>query len=161
MGFGFELAESITGRYHLFDDPLADRVLRIMLRLEVDGLRRFARERIVSVGGVLTAEGLAENGGAGCTVRGSVAWKLLGENRVPYALTFEGDDGRTYHLRGQRDFFFYNVIGSLTTMDASLYDAAEREIGRAVLHFDPRMELPALVKSFRPRLRLRALQRGR
>ena len=156
MGLGFELAESLTGSYHRFDDPLVDHPVRISLRLGVDGLRRFARDRRVEARGVIHAGVLAENDAAGRPVHGSIAWKLLDENRVPYALTFEGDDGRTYHLRGQRDFFVYNVIGSLTTMHASLYDADEREIGRAVLRFEPKMELPALLRSFRPRFQLRS-----
>ncbi len=156
MALGFELSESMTGSFSLFDDPLSDRVVRITLRLGVDGLRRFARERRIDADGVIMAESLAENGGAGRSVRGTVTWKLLDEKRVPYSLTFEGDDGKTYHLRGQRDFFVYNAIGSLTTMSASLYDD-DREIGRAILHFEPRMEIPALVKSFRPRVHLKAL----
>jgi hypothetical protein len=159
MGLGFELAEAMTGRYHRFDDPYEDRVMRITLRLSVDGLRRFARERCIHADGVIEAEGLAENGGAGRTVRGTVKWKLPDEKRVPYALTFEGDDGKTYHLRGQRDFFLYNAIGSLTTLHASLYDDEGREIGRATLDFEPKIELPALIKSFRPRLRLKVLER--
>jgi hypothetical protein len=156
MGLGFELAESMTGSFHRFDDPLRDRVVRVTLRLGVDGLRRFARERRIAADGVIVAEGLAENGGAGRSVHGTVTWKLIDENRVPYALTFEGDDAKTYHLRGQRDFFFHNVLLSLTTMAASLYDEQDVEIGRAVLHFEPRIELPALFKSFRPRARLRS-----
>ena len=64
MGLGFELAESITGHFHRFDDPMKDGVLRITLRLGVDGLRRFARERRIEADGVIVAEGLAENGGS-------------------------------------------------------------------------------------------------
>ncbi|MBX3205528.1 MAG: hypothetical protein KF764_10700 [Labilithrix sp.] len=154
MGLGFELSESMTGSFHRFDDPMKDGVLRVTLRLGVDGLRRFARERRIEADGVIVAEGLAENGGSGRTVHGTITWKLLDENRVPYALTFQGDDEKTYHLRGQRDFFLYNAIGSLTTMSASLYDDRDREIGRADLAFEPRMEIPALVRSFRPRLRV-------
>jgi hypothetical protein len=157
MGLGFELAEAMTGSFHRFDDPLKDNVLRLTLRLGVDGLRRFARERRIEADGVILAEGLAENGGSGRSVHGTILWKLLDEKRVPYALTFKGDDEKTYHLRGQRDFFAYDVIGSLTTMAASLYDDQDREIGRAVLDFEPRMEIPALLRSFRPRLRLKAL----
>jgi hypothetical protein len=157
MSLGFELAESMTGSFHRFDDPMRDCVLRLTLRLGVDGLRRFARERRIVADGVIVAEGLAENGGAGRAVRGTITWKLLDEKRVPYALTFQGDDDLTYHLRGQRDFFVHNATLSLTTMAASLYDDGEHEIGRAVLHFEPRMELPALFKSFRPRMRVNAL----
>lgn len=160
MGLGFELAESMTGSFHRFDEPLKDYVVRVTLRLGVDGLSRFARERRINADGVIMAEGLAENGGSGRTVHGTITWKLLDENRVPYALSFEGDDGRTYQLRGQRDFFVYNAVGSLTTLAASLYDDTNREIGRAILHFEPRMEIPALLRSFRPRIRVKALTRG-
>jgi hypothetical protein len=155
MGVGFELAESMTGSFHTFDQPLTDRFVRITLRLGVDGLRRFARERRIDAEGVIFAEGLAESGGAGRPVRGTITWKLVDENRVPYALTFEGDDGKTYHLRGQRDFFVHDAIGSLTKLEASLYDDAEGEIGRARLHFEPRIELPALLRSFRPKVRIK------
>jgi hypothetical protein len=154
MGLGFELAEAMTGTFHRFEDPMVDHAIRISLRLEVDGLRRFARERRIDAEGVIVADGLAENGGAGRPLRGTVTWKLLDQNRVPYALTFEGDDGRVYHLRGQRDFFVHDAVGSLTTLAASLYDVEERELGRAVLRFEPRIELPALLRTFRPRLRL-------
>lgn len=155
MGLGFELAESMSGSFHRFDEPMADREIRVILRLAVDGLRRFARERRIAADGVIHAEGLAENGGAGRAVHGSVAWKLLDQNRVPYEMTFEGDDARRYHLRGQRDFFVYDALHSLTTLAASLYDDAGVEIGRAELSFEPRLELPALFRSFRPKLRFR------
>lgn len=154
MGLGFELAEAMTGTYHRFDDPLRDRRIRLELALSVDGLRRFARRRVIDARGHIVAEGLAENGGSGRQVFGTITWKLVDENRVPYALSFTGDDGDTYHLRGQRDFFVHNAIGSLTTMAASLYDDPGAEIGRAVLHFEPKMELPALLRSFRPRVRI-------
>jgi hypothetical protein len=160
MGLGFELAESLTGTYHRFDDPFQDRVVSIQLRLGVDGMRRFARERRIDAEGTILAEGLAENGGAGRSLLGTVTWKLLDENRVPYTLSFDGDDAKRYHLRGQRDFFLHNVALSMSTMQASLYDDQEQEIGRAVLHFEPRVELPALLSSFRPRLRL-GLGRGK
>ena len=155
MGLGFELTESMVGTFHRFDDPLNDHRISVHLRLGVDGLRRFARERRITARGTIHAEGLAENGGEGRSVSGSVVWKLLDQNRVPYALTFAGDDAKTYHLRGQRDFFLHDALLSLTTMAASLYDSGNREIGRAVLRFQPQMELPALLRSFRPRLRLR------
>jgi hypothetical protein len=153
VGLGFELEESVTGSFHRFDDPFSDHVVSLSMRLLVDGLRQFARERQLRVDGVIRAEGLAENGGAGRTVTGRITWKLIDERRVPYALTFEGDDGRIYHLRGQREFFVPDAMGSLSTMAASLYDSADDEIGRARLRFAPKSELVSLIKSFRPRMR--------
>lgn len=149
--FGFELTESISGTWHAFDAPLVDRRVRVKMKLTVNGLRRFALEREIEIEGRIHAEALADDR----PLTGRIKWRLLDENRVFYELELDGDDGREYHIRGQRDFFMYNAIGSLTTMHASVYDEDDREIGRAVLHFEPKLELPALLKTFRPRLFLR------
>jgi hypothetical protein len=150
MGIGFELSESCAGSFYLLERPFEDRPIRCSLRLRVDGMRRFLRERRIAIEGVLFADGLAASGR---DVAGSLVWKLLDEKRVPYDLAFQGDDGRPYHLRGQRAFFVHDAAGSLTTLPASLYDDRDAEIGRAMLRFDPRTELPELLRSFRPRLR--------
>jgi len=151
MGLGFELSESASGSYYRLDEPMRDRAIRISLRLEVDGLRRFARDRKLLAEGTVVAEGLAEQGKP---LSGTLAWKLFDEKRVPYDLAFEGDDGKVYRLRGQRDFEVHDVVDSLTILPASLYDESGEEIARATLRFDPRQELPQLFKSFRPRVRL-------
>jgi hypothetical protein len=151
VGLGFQLSESLSGSYYRLDEPLRDRAMSLSLSLRVDGLRRFVRERRVLAEGTIIAEGLAEGGKP---VSGTIAWKLFDEKRVPYDLAFEGDDGRVYRLRGQRDFFVYDALDSLTILATSLYDEDDREIGRATLRFDAKSQLPELVKSFRPRVRL-------
>lgn len=37
---------------------------------------------------------------------------------MPYALTFQGDDEKTYHLRGQRDFFVKRGYATHVVADA-------------------------------------------
>ncbi len=160
MGLGFQLAESFSGSYYRLDDPLRDHAMRISLRLGVNGLRRFLRERRVEAKGRIHAEGLATREAGGVELAGSLAMKLFDEKRIPYDLTFEGDDGRTYRLRGQRDFFVHDAVDSLTILPASLFDEAGVEVGRAVLRFDPKNDLGALVKSFRPRMRVSRLASG-
>lgn len=161
MGFGFELKESFSGSFYRLDEPLRDHAVEISLRLGVDGMRRFLRERKVVAEGTIFAETLAERGEKGVHLSGSLTMKLFDEKRIPYDLSFEGDDGRTYRLRGQRDFFMHDAIDSLTMLPASLYDDDNREIGRALLRFDPKTELPTLVKSFRPRMKLARLSSGK
>ena len=161
MGLGFELKESLSGSYYRLDEPLIDRALRISLRLDVDGMRRFLRQRKIVAEGTLFAEGLAERAPEGVPVWGSLTMKLFDEKRIPYDLTFEGDDGRTYRLRGQRDFFAHDAVDSLTILPASLYDDANVETARALLRFDPKTELPLLVRSFRPRVRMARLSSGK
>ncbi|HSO35468.1 MAG TPA: hypothetical protein VLT33_23225 [Labilithrix sp.] len=160
MGLGFQLAESFSGSYYRLDEPFRDHAIRVSLRLGVNGLRRFLKERRVEAKGLIFAEGLAERDREGVPLEGSLAMKLFDEKRIPYDLSFEGDDGRTYRLRGQRDFFVHDAVDSLTILPASLYDDAGVEAGRAVLRFDPRTDLGPLVKSFRPRVRVSRLASG-
>jgi hypothetical protein len=161
MGFGFEMKEAFSGSYYRLDEPLRDHAMRITLRLGVDGVRRFLRERKVDATGTIFAERLAERAPDGVPLNGTLTMKLFDEKRIPYDLSFEGDDGRTYRLRGQRDFFAYDAVDSLTMLPASLYDDANVEIGRALLRFDPKTELPTLVRSFRPRVRFARLSSGK
>jgi hypothetical protein len=161
MRAGFELSESLVGTFYWLDDPLRTHGVRGTFRLSVDGLRRFVVDRTLELSGVLFAEGLAEQSGAGSCATGSVVWRLIDERRVAYTVSFVGDDGRTYHLRGQRDFFLHDALDSLTTMDATLFDEDRGEVGRARLHFTPSSELTALLRTFRPRLHFRRSRRGR
>lgn len=161
MGLGFEMKESFSGSFYRLDEPLRDHAIRISLRLGVDGMRRFLRERKVVAEGTVFAESLCERAPAGVPLWGSLTMKLFDEKRIPYDLTFEGDDHRTYRLRGQRDFFMHDAVDSLTMLPVSLFDDASLEIGRALLRFDPKTELPTLVKSFRPRVRFARLSGGK
>jgi hypothetical protein len=149
---GFELRESLSGTFYLLDQPLVDHPVRVELVLGTSGLRRFVRDRKIDAKGRIFAEHLAARRPGGVALFGSLTVKLLDEKRIPYDLGFEGDDGQRYRLRGQRDFFVHDAVDSLTILPASLYDESGLEVGRAVLRFDPKTDLPALVKSFRPRL---------
>ena len=159
MGLGFQLAESFSGSYYWLDEPLRDHGMRISLRLGVNGLRRFLRERRVEAKGLIFAEHLAERDPEGVPLAGTLTMKLFDEKRIPYDLSFEGDDGATYRIRGQRDFFMHDAVDSLTILPASLY-LEGIETGRAMLRFDPKNDLGALVKSFRPRVRVSRLASG-
>jgi hypothetical protein len=159
--FGFQLKESFSGSYYRLDDPLTDHAVRISLQWGVDGLRRFLRDRKVDALGTIWAEGIAERGGhEGVPLYGQLVMRLFDEKRIPYDLGFEADDGTTWQLRGQRDFFVHDAVDSLTMLPASLYDGSGVEAARAMLRFDPKTELPALVRSFRPRVRMFRLSEG-
>jgi len=153
MAFGFELSESLSGSWYRLDDPMTDRSIRYALRLGVAGLRRFLRERRLEANGTIYIEGLAEGEkGEGSPMFGTLHWRLPDEQRVPYDLELQGDDGKHYRLRGQRDFFLHDAFDSLTIFNASIYDDAGEEMGRATLRFDPRSGIPAMLRSIRPKL---------
>ncbi|MCL2777863.1 MAG: hypothetical protein FWD73_07655 [Polyangiaceae bacterium] len=154
---GFQIEERFEGSYYLLSDPFVDRIVSLSMRVSVDGVRRALRERVATVNGTIFAEGLAEGGGEGSALSGTLRFRLFDEKRIPYDLFFNADDGCTYRLRGQRDFFIHDAARSLTVLPASLYDTKGDEMGRAVLRFDPKIELVPTLKSFRPRLRMRFL----
>jgi hypothetical protein len=146
---GFEVSESFSGSYYRLDEP-RDCAMELKLRISVQGLRRFLRDRKARVDGTIIAEDLA----TAAALRGVIRLRLIDEKRIPYDLEFTGDDGKRYRVRGQRDFFVHDAVDSLTILPASLYDEGGVEVGRATLRFDPRTELFAMVRSFRPRLKL-------
>jgi hypothetical protein len=148
---GFRLEESWAGSYYMLDEPLRDYAIKLHLHLSVDGVRRFVRDREVSVSGRILDEHLTARALGGAKLTGHLGMKLFDEKRIPYDVSFVADDGKSYRLRGQRDFFVHNAFDSLTMLPASLY-RDDVEVGRALLRFDPRMDLAPFVKSFRPTL---------
>jgi hypothetical protein len=160
MGLGFELEEELSGSYYRLDEPFKDLAMSVALGVGINGVRRFLRDRKMEARGTIFAEGLATRAIAGAPLHGTLTMRLFDEKRIPYDLSFEGDDGRTYRLRGQRDFFLHDAVDSLTILPASLYDDTGDEIARAMLRFDPKTELGPFLKSFRPRVRGARLAAG-
>lgn len=145
---GFVFAETMRGSFHLLSDPARDRAIAFTAVASAKSLRGFARDPVVQIEGDIDAEGIAK----GRPLRGSLGLKLLSERRLPYRLTFAGEDGAEYELRGQKDWSALSPIESMTTLPASLYDARGAELARATLRFDLRSDLFRFLRSFRLRL---------
>lgn len=165
MGLGFQLAEKLSGSYYRLDEPVRDHAMRVALQLGVNGLGRFLKERRIEARGTIFAEGLAARDPGGVPLSGTLTMNLFDQKRIPYDLEFEGDDGKEYRLRGQREFFMFDAIDSLTILPASIYlkasdDQADWEIGRAILRFDLKTEVAPLLKSFRPKFRISKFASG-
>ncbi len=145
MNLGVRLHARLTGSYYLFADPLDERALALDLVVRLPLARRLLLERTADVTGTMSVDGIAHARAVGGTMR-----LLFDEQRVPYDLVLTTDLGRTLRVRGQADFVVTDAAGSLTTVPASLYDAAGAEIGRATLRFDWRSDLGRTLKSIRP-----------
>ncbi len=148
IGFGF--AETMRGSYYRLDAPTEERAIEFTLRVTVNGIRKFAKDQMARIEGVVRAEGLA----AEAPLEGTLGLKLASERRLPYDFTFTGDDGAKYRFRGQKDVMLLALADTMTTLPASLYEAGGKEIGRATVRFDLRSDLGRFVRSFRPRLAL-------
>lgn len=145
MRLGFRYTEALSGAYHLLEAPMDERAIRYRVTVRVPSVKSFLRDRSATCEGDIHVEGLADRK----SLRGSAALKLVEEGRLLYDLGFDGDDGKAYVLRGEKDLQLATGFEGVTTMPASLYDASGKEIGRAVLRFDLRSELRPFLRSLR------------
>ncbi len=145
MRLGFHFTQSMTGAYHFLDTPTDERSIRFTITARADSVPRFVLDKVVEVTGTLDMEAFATARPLGGTLR----LKLIEDRRLRYDLTFTADDGKPYVLRGEQDVMLIAVVDSLTTLPASLYDAAGRELARALLRFDLQRDFGTLLKSIR------------
>ena len=142
---GFSFRETMSGSYWRLETPTEERAIAFTIDARARDLRRFARDKTWSITGTVDAEGLASKR----PLEGTLAFRLLGERRLPYRFKFTGDDGRDYELSGQKEWSGLSPVESMTLLPASLYDADGAELARATLRFDLRSDLTSWMKSFR------------
>ncbi|WP_394838253.1 hypothetical protein LVJ94_15215 [Pendulispora rubella] len=146
---GFRFRETMRGTYHLLDTPLDERAMEFTLVARTKGFRRFLREQVAEIEGEVTLEGLATNQ----PLSGTLSFKLQ-EKRLPYGFSFKDDKGKVRRVRGQKDFSLIYLADSISTLPLSIYDEADREVGRGLVRFDLRGDTGKLLRSFRLRLAL-------
>ena len=139
----------MRGTYHLLASPLDERAMEFTIDVRTRGFRRFLRERLAEIEGEVTLENLAE----GKPLSGSIAFKIH-EKRLPYAFSFKDDKGKSYRVRGQKDLSLVYLTDSICSLPLSLFDDADRELGRGMVRFDLRGDTGKLLRSFRLRLAL-------
>lgn len=137
--------ETLRGSYWRLDAPTEEHAIDLVLEARSPSLRELRRDRTFTLRGTIDAEGLARHAAA----EGTLVWRLLDERRLPYRVRFRGDDGRAYELSGQKEWVPFAPLESVTTLPASIYDDAAREMARATLRFDVRTEGFRLLRSFR------------
>ena len=139
--------QTMSGSYWRLDAPTDERAITLKLEAEATEWSGFFVGRIWHLSGSIDAEGLA----SARAVDGTFGFRLFDERRLPYRLSFLGDDGRRYELSGQKEWSRFSPVASLTLLPVSLYDDRSEELGRAVLRFDWRSDWARWVKSFRVR----------
>jgi len=146
---GVSYRETLSGIFWRLDAPTEVRRIAFTIEAHAPSLIDLARTRTCRVRGTIDAEGLA----SGRDLEGTVSFRLFSERRMPYRLSFTGDDGNRYELSGQREWSSLAPIESMTTLPASLLDRTGEEVGRATLRFDVRADGASWLKSFRLRSR--------
>ena len=145
MRFGVSFRQIMSGSYWRLDTPADVRAIAFAVEASTHDLGSFMRGKTLSLRGEIDAERLA----SGKPLEGTLSFKLLGERRIAYHLTFSGDDGRDYELSGQEEWSGFSPVESLTLLSASLYERGGEEVGRGTLRFDLRAHWMQWVRSFR------------
>ncbi len=150
LSLGLFCRGKLRGSYYLLDAPLEDRALSVELAADIVGLRGLVLAKQARLLGRIHAEGLAPD----AVAEGTLGLRLIDEGRLPLSLSFRGDDGGAYRLRGQSELVVAAPVETVTELPLSLYDGQDREIGRGLLRFDVRGDLGKLLRSFRVRAHL-------
>jgi hypothetical protein len=142
---GLSYRETMSGNYWRLDAPTDERAIAFTIDVHTRSLIEFARSKICQISGIIDAERLA----SGRELEGTISFKLLSQRRMPYRLSFVGDDGHRYELSGQREWSGIAPIESMTILPATLYDRSGDEVARATLRFDLRADWASWIKSLR------------
>jgi hypothetical protein len=148
LALGFTFEETMSGSYHLLSSQIDERAIEFTVRARVAGLRQFLKDKLAHLEGEVHLEGFADHR----PLEGTLALKLPGERRLTYDFTFRANDGESCRFHGQKDVTMIALFETMTTLPASVYDQAGREIARAVLRFDVRESFPTFLRSWRLRM---------
>jgi hypothetical protein len=145
MSVGFRFKETMRGSYYLLADPTSERPMTFTLTVRASGIVSFARDPVARIEGDVSLAGFAD----AASLDGTLAFRLRDQHRLVYDFRFEGNDGRPYRFRAQKNLSALAPVESVTTLSGSLYDEPSREIGRATVRFELRGGLERLLRSFR------------
>ncbi|MEZ4224440.1 MAG: GMC family oxidoreductase [Polyangiaceae bacterium] len=140
---GFSFAETMSGTWTRYAD---DAVLPLAFTIDASSksLREFAKERVVTIRGTLTAAGLCQQSPA----EGTLGMDMPLTGKLPYALEFDGDDGRHYRFEGEKRFDLRAPLFSMTHLPGRIVDDEGHEIGAATVDFDLDRDLLGFLRSF-------------
>jgi hypothetical protein len=142
--FGFSFSETMSGTWSAPGSAEA-RPIRFSVTARARSWLRHLRDKKADLDGTLSMDGVARE----VPVHGELLIDPLFGRVIRYQLAFTGDDGKPYHLRGQKDVTVADPVGSMTTLPASIYGAGDQLVGTAQLAFDTK-DLPRFLGSFRP-----------
>jgi hypothetical protein len=148
IDIGFEFQLMLEGTYFELSTPFVPHTLNLDLTFKARSLGRFVQHKTFVLKGWIHAEGLARR----AEVSGEFIVKTFRNRRFMCDLTFQADDGRLIRFYGEQDLVPIALIDSLTTMNASFYDADGAERGRAEVRLNLSRDWKLIVQSLRPLL---------
>lgn len=142
--FGFHFTETLSGTFTR-DGSSEERAITFTFTARARSWLAHLRDRKAEIEGTVSMDGIV----AGTPLRGELTIDPVLGKLIRYDFRFDGDDGRPYHFLGQKDVTLADLVGSMTTLSATVKDAGGRTVATCHLRFDPR-DLPRFLASFRP-----------
>jgi hypothetical protein len=144
---GVTFRETLYGSWHRPSAPADEKHCSITVSVRIPRMTQLLGNTVAALSGRVTLEGLATDReckgtlGIGAIVR---------ERRIPYALSFIGDDGGVYRFDGAKEVNVLELPRSMTTLGAYVFDAQGEEVGRVILRADLREEVLQFIRTLRP-----------
>ena len=149
---GFTFSETMAGHHMFLEGPHAgDRLpFKFDAVMTADSLAEFLfgglDRGVQRLEGTLEAEGLATNK----PIRGALEYHFdRRRGMLVYAFDFTGDDGRSYHFRGEKHREVPNVTRGMTTLHGKVTVKATGElVSQGISYFDMK-DLPEFLGSYK------------
>lgn len=141
----FEFRETMTGGYRIPQREHEARRISFTIKARSLGVRRFWRERIAYIEGEIDAEGFADHR----PLRGTLGLDFLRTGQIPYAFSFECNEGRPHRFEGHKTIALSSLVESMTVLPGRILDSeAGREVASALFRFDLQGDLGKFLRSF-------------
>jgi hypothetical protein len=142
---GFQFAETMTGTVEWDEHPGVKHPFSFEVTAEAASTRGYLQDGKAALRGVVHAPPLVSVGDA----EGTITIRPLVERIIRYELQFDGDDGKTYELVGQKDIRWRAPLHSFTFLPAEILDDEHRRIATCQAEFDLRHDWWSFLRSFR------------
>lgn len=125
-------------------DGSGRRVLWFSIDADATNALSYLKDGVMQIDGTMFAEGLAEN----VPASGQLEVQPM-RRRIGYRLTFQGNDGKTYRLIGEKTLSVLRPLHGATTLPSEITDEFGARVGTSLTRFDARHDLVGFVRSFR------------
>ena len=143
----FARVEDAEAVQQIYAPVVRDTPISFELEVRARSWLKHLVDRKAAIVGKVTMEGFA----ARAPLEGEMTIDPLLGRLIRYEFAFRADDGKRYRFRGQKDIALGDLVGSWTTLPATIEDEGGRVVASAMLKFDAH-DLPSFLGSFRPSL---------
>lgn len=146
MKIGFQYQESMSGTYTRVGKPDEQHTMRFSAHVQAANVLQHLHDKLAQVTGTLDAEDFADE----VPMTGTVEIAPVTRRTIRYDFCFVGNDGEPYRLAGQKDLSPIDLLGSLTSLNATIYDVRGAEVATARLRFELGTDLLPFLMSLKP-----------